>query len=268
MITVPLHRHEVKLQSQRFELSAYYDFADDWRARLRLPYDIKRQRSRVEFVDPATPQEREAAIRNMELHHRNATYSGFADATLLVERRWAGVFGDASAFTLGAGTTLPIGSIERDPYVAGAEGRRHQHIQFGNGTFDPTLEAGVYFPLTDTLSARAFSAARLPFYENRHRFRGAIESTTIAGVSWQSPLPLSFRAGYGLFYQGFGHWDGDRDENTGIVAQFLLLGANTTVVDGLVFSFDVSIPVHERLLGGGDAFDQAIAVTGSFALSL
>lgn len=45
------------------------------------------------------------------------------------------------------GLTLPLGSTEPNPYVLGARGERHQHIQFGTGTVMPIVSAGLSFDL-------------------------------------------------------------------------------------------------------------------------
>jgi len=87
VITVPGRRHEVTLDLTRIQISTDYALADDWQGRLRLPYDIKDQESEVTFVESATAAEREAMLRNLEIHHRDETYSGFGDASLLAAHR-------------------------------------------------------------------------------------------------------------------------------------------------------------------------------------
>ena len=49
------------------------------------------------------------------------------------------LFKDGSILRLGMGLALPSGRTESDPWILGDSGKKHLHIQFGNGTVDPLL---------------------------------------------------------------------------------------------------------------------------------
>ncbi len=266
--TVALHEHVVELDSRRVEFAGRYSIASDWQVRFRLPYDVKRQRAKVRFVEPITTAERDAAHRNMEIHHRNTSYEGWSDATVLVAHRSTGILGSTDTATLAIGSSIPIGRIERDPFVAGEQGRRHRHIQFGSGTFDPSVEAGYYFPISGELTGQLFGTGRFPLYENRYDYRGAVEVTGILGAAWRPVENVSVHGGYGIFRQGFAHWSGHRDENSGLVSHLVLLGVGAKPLSGLDCGIDLSVPVYQDVLGPGDSFDQALSVAVSISVEL
>lgn len=255
VVDVPLHRHEVSLDYTRFELGLQYTLSPDWDLVARLPWEEKAQTSVVAFVDPATPEERAAMLRNADVHHRTATYRGLGDAMLLGRRRWTSVWRDDDLVSVTIGTTVPIGRIEENPYLLGDEGREHRHIQFGTGTFDPLLEATYAFRLTPSTTAGAYVAGRFPLYENRHTFHAPFD--TSAGIhATQALTPrLLARAEAGAYYQGHGEWNSLRDENTGLVSTSALAGISVRL-GRVVVGADVRVPLTARTLSEGDAFKQ------------
>jgi hypothetical protein len=74
------------------------------------------------------------------IHHRNETLTGFADPMLLgaATTTLAG-----TRFTLRAGTSIPLGRTEDDPFALGDAGMEHEHIQMGTGTFNPVVAVEV-----------------------------------------------------------------------------------------------------------------------------
>ncbi len=71
------------------------------------------------------------------------------------------------AFKLGGrfGVSMPTGKMQPNPYVLGDEGRPHEHIQFGTGTFDPVLSADIVRSF-DMWSLAAFAQTQLPLYRS------------------------------------------------------------------------------------------------------
>ena len=65
---VPLHNHIVSLDFIRSEIAFEYAIKTNWTAWLRIPYDIKIQTAIVEFVNPVTEFEKEAILRNRDIH--------------------------------------------------------------------------------------------------------------------------------------------------------------------------------------------------------
>jgi hypothetical protein len=235
---VPLHRHEVSFDYTRVELEVEYAIRDAWGVALRVPWEQKEQHASIAFIDPVTSDQRTAILRGQDVHHRNETYRGFGDLMLVSQHR-------AGRWSFGTGLTLPTGRTVENPYLLGDLGIEHLHIQFGSGTFDPLLEASYSTPL-----ASVYANARVPLYENARSFRAPLEISTGASVRWGR-----FRAGAGAFYQGYGEWDGVRDENTGIVSTHALVGVTLKRV-----RVDVRVPLTQRTLSEGDAFTQGPTV--------
>ena len=97
VITVPRHEHQVSLDLTRIETSIAYSFPSLWEVQIRIPYDIKEQRTSVRFSSPMTVAEIDAALRNGSIHHRDATYDGLADFHLLGAYRWLGAWVDGDS---------------------------------------------------------------------------------------------------------------------------------------------------------------------------
>jgi len=247
-VDVPLHRHEVSLDYTRVELALDYTLSARWSASLRVPWEQKAQHASIALVEPATPAEREAMLRGMNVHHRDATYRGLGDLMFLGHRRLN------DHWILGIGTSIPTGHTVENPYLLGDRGIEHVHIQFGSGTFDPLLDATYR-----SGSFSAFATARLPLYENTRTLRAPPELGAGLGASHRISDRLRLRAELAAFRQGYGEWDGVRDENTGIVSTSATLGASMRA-KSTILALDVRVPVSQRTLAVGDAFKQGPAV--------
>lgn len=254
-VTVPLYRHEVSLDYARVELALDYTVAPQWELTLRMPFESKRQQSSIGFVEPATPAQREAMQRNADIHHRSVTLRGISDLMLLGRHRRASVWREGDALSISAGITLPTGNTVENPYRLGEAGQEHLHIQFGTGTFDPLLEASYTAPLFGRLSAGAYLAGRAPLYENGHGFQAPPDATLGAHLSHRASDRLLLRLEAAGYVQGYGKWDGSRDENTGLLATSLTGGATMRFGERWI-SADVRVPVSQRTLTEGDAFTQ------------
>lgn len=265
-IEVPLHAHHVEMDLTRLELSLSRTFDDTWDAVIRIPWLIKDQTSRVNFIAPMTPEEREAALRNSYIHHRSETYEGFGDAELTVGWRKAGLFGEGSILRLSAGLTLPFGDTEANPWALGDDGLRHTHIQMGNGTFDPVLDFYAGVPLSGGWAFSLYGKARIPLYENSEGFLGSPEIIVIPRVTWLPNKSLSLSAGLTATYLGYSYWDSERDDDSG---QFTLnagLSAGYKLSETVTGSAGFLFPIHTRSYsGGGDAYDPAPVFTVSIA---
>jgi len=193
--------HHVKLALTHSELSIEHGIRTNMQLSLRLPYDIKDMHVRYTTLDgaPFLPP-------YGDIHHRTETLRGVSDATLLLS--WS----PQSQWIFGLGTTLPIGHTVPDPVRLGRLGLKHEHIQFGSGTFEPTVAAQWMRPGKVMLFARA--EGRTSLYENGEGFRAP---TTIV---WA--LGPSFRVGrfsidprLNAQYQTLARWRGAIDEGSG-----------------------------------------------------
>ncbi len=128
---------------------------------LRVPYDIKDQEASVGFIEPALEEEKKAMLRNGNIHHRTETYRGLSDLMLLATYDKQALFRAGDSLKISAGTTLPTGKTEENPFELGDKGREHLHIQFGTGTFDPLLEANYGIPLARKFRLGGWPSLRL-----------------------------------------------------------------------------------------------------------
>lgn len=258
-VAVPLYRHEVSLDYARVEFGLKYTIAPGWDVVGRVPWEQKQQQSSVGFGDAATPHERAAMQRNVEIHHRSVTLRGISDLMLLGRRRWSGLWREGDALSVAAGTTIPTGRTVENPYRLGEQGVQHLHIQFGTGTYDPLLEGSYSAPLAGRFSAGVYLAARTPFYENDRAFRAPPDATFGVHLAHRPTDRLQLRIEGAVFAQGYGYWDGLRDENTGLLATSITGGA-TWQAGSVSLSADVRYPLSQRTLTEGDAFTQGPTV--------
>lgn len=258
LIDVPLHRHAVSLDFTRIETEVQHTLADGWDVWLRVPYDIKDQSVSIELVDPATQAEQEAMERNSFIHHRDDTYRGISDLKLLGAHWRSSAFRSGDAFELALGTSIPVGKTEPDPIMAGDAGEEHLHIQFGSGTFDPLLELYYATAVSSGIVLRGFGLGRFPFYQNDKTYRGPIEVSSGLSIEQHDVFAtISLRAVYSFFYQGYAYWDGERDPNTGLLSNSVVLGATSDVGWRTSLGVAVRYPFAQRTLSSeGDTFEQ------------
>lgn len=262
-VETPLYRHEVSLDYARVELELQYALSESWDLALRVPWQHKDQTSAIAAIEPASAAELEAMQRNADIHHRGGTFRGLGDLMLLGRRHRGNLH-------LAAGLTLPTGGTVENPYHLGDQGLEHLHIQFGSGTFDPLLEASYVRPLGERFASSASFAGRFPFYANRHRFRAPAEGSVAVTLSQRTTERVRLRVEAAGYAQGYGYWDGRRDENTGLYS--VSIGAGATVrLRSVSLSMDVRYPLAQRTLSEGDAFEQgptfAVSVGGPLRIS-
>lgn len=194
--------HRVNLNLTHYELGAQYGLRDRMQLSLRVPYDVKAQRvayttlTGAPYVPPYG-----------DIHHRTETLTGISDGMMTVE--WSPL----SQWIVGVGTSLPFGHVVPNPIILGREGRKHEHIQFGSGTFEPDLAVQWSRPVNRfTLFARG--EARISLYENREGFRAPNNYLWSAGPSFRLRT-ISFAPSLQGQYQTIGRWNGEVDEGSG-----------------------------------------------------
>ena len=155
------------------------------------------------------------------------------------------------------GTSLPTGATEEDPFKAADAGLNHEHIQFGTGTFDPLLELYYTAPLSPSFTLSAFGVGRFPFYENSKTYEGPTEVTTGLNLLYGVNSRLTLQSTLTAYYQGFAHWDGDRDINSGLRSLLGRLGATFITKRGTALNISVQQPITQETLDKkGDTFGQ------------
>jgi hypothetical protein len=105
-----------------------------------------------------------------EIHHHDETLLGPGDPWLLA--RVGGASGKLVS-TARAGVSLPLGSTVPDPYALGREGKSHEHIQFGTGTFVP-IAGGALQWASRPVDFAATVLGLFSMYENDQGFRAPL----------------------------------------------------------------------------------------------
>ncbi len=159
-----------------------------------------------------------------EVHHRNETLAGIGDPWVL--GRWNRTVGGV-LITARAGVSLPLGHTEPNPFALGDQGLRHQHIQFGSGTFDPVAGFDVVRPSLK-VQITGYGQAQTSLYDNRHGYRAG--TRLLAGLQagrrlWKT---LTGGAGIDVAHEGAERWDG-RIQQDGNLGRTELLAALSLV---------------------------------------
>jgi hypothetical protein len=215
-MTIPPHRHLISLDLYHADLFAAYGVGASSQISLRIPYDVKDQHVRYATLDgqPYIPP-------YGDIHHRTETLWGVSDGELLFWKTPAFLSGASWQVSLAAGTTLPIGKTVPDPVRLGLEGKPHEHLQFGSGTFDPKFVVNA-FQRTGGVVIGESVDARLPVYTSSGGFSPPVNVFWAVGPG----LPLGrFFASlqFSGQYQSVGKWHGLEDEGTGFTAGGLVL---------------------------------------------
>jgi hypothetical protein len=205
-MTIPDHEHHVRLALFHAELDTAYGVRNGFAVSLRLPYDVKDQHVRYTTLDgqPFIPP-------YGDIHHRTETLSGKSDGDLLV--LWAPPLAGTSHWRFGFGTTVPLGHTVPDPVLLGLEGKKHEHLQFGNGVYAPEAEVAWSRPVRSA-TASALLQATVPLTTNEHGFRAPKNFRWTAGPSFSIGRATAGISIAGQ-YQTIGRWHGALDEGTG-----------------------------------------------------
>lgn len=195
---VPDHEHHVALTLVHSELSAAYGLRPGLALSLRVPFDVKDQHVHYTTLDGASFEPPYG-----DIHHRTEMLRGVSDGALLL--RWAA----SPEWRFGFGTTLPFGGTVDDPVAAGREGRKHQHLQYGNGVFAPEFEIGW-----SRANLSAMLQATIPLTTNSRGFRAPKNFRWSAGPSF-NVARIGVNVSAAGQYQTIGRWNGETDEGTG-----------------------------------------------------
>lgn len=259
-IAVPLYQHQISMDATRVELQILYHATARWDVIARLPWERKVQSSTFTVMEQATTEQIASMARNIDIHHRDGATQGMSDATVLAGRHYPNLFRRGDRLMVSGGVSLPTGATVENPYILGAQGIEHSHIQFGSGTVDPIFESWYVVPIHRALSAAAFLSARWPLYENSRTFKAAPEATVSASAMQPIGDRVSVRAELMTYVQGYGYWNGVRDENmTGLLSTSAGLGASYRI-GGVALSIDGRYPIAQRTLLPGDTFKRGTTI--------
>ena len=195
----PLHHHNQDLLAGEARVTAEVGLTRIFGLELQLP--LKLVRTTVDYTKPGgddyTPIDE-------GVHHRHETLAGLGDAYLLAR---ASQLIRGFSLSLRAGTTLPLGRTEPDPFELGDRGEKHQHIQFGSGVFEPLLLLDISKPLRSWLLSAAFQG-QAAFYENSHGFKPGNKFSGGLQVGRKISGGLSAAAGAEVMHEEPERWSG------------------------------------------------------------
>ncbi len=255
IIEVPLHRHKVNLNIYRVDIGFKYKISPSFEIETNIPYESRIQEASIEEIDTLTQDQRQAVIRNRDIHHRNETYTGPTDIDLLVGYNIQGVLTENDFLMGRIGTTIPIGRTEEDPWILGKAGLEHLHIQFGTGTFNPIGDLHYNIPVYKGIAATTSLRSKFPLYSNKKTYRGSSELTYTAGLNFRPNKWISLQASYLGFYQSYAHWAGEIDINTGLRFSMASFGAAFSTPFNIPIAIAFMLPLHqETLYDDSDSF--------------
>lgn len=240
----PAHLHDQRLYPLELRLSAEYGLNQSFGVDLQLPFRVVATSVEYTTLDGAPYEPLDEGV-----HHRDETLAGLGDPWLLFR---AGDFVDRFWLAARAGVSLPLGSTEEDPFELGDQGLRHQHIQFGSGTFDPIaiLELARSF---DGVVLQAFVQAQLPLYANRHGYQAPwrVYGGTSAGTLLVGKLFGSL--GVEAFHEDAEEWNGERRQD-GNLGRTEVLGAATLshAFGATEATFGVRVPLYRHVVSGDE----------------
>lgn len=241
----PLYLHDQMLYPTELRVMAEVGLTAALGLELHLP--LRAVRTSINFT---TPEGAPYQPLDPDVHHRDETVTGLADAWLLgrAATSLSGWFVAARV-----GSTLPIGHTEEDPFALGDQGLRHQHIQLGNGTFDPllALDAARSF---GRLSVSGYVMAQVSLYKNSHGFRAG--NRVMGGVAGGGVLgqQVSTLLGLDLMNEQPERWSGVIRQDGNLGRTELLAGLTLMRPFGdTTVSASVRVPLYRRIISGTEA---------------
>lgn len=186
------------------------------------------------------------------IHHRNETLSGIGDPKLLGRANW-----EEGEFRYGAklGLSLPLGSIEEDPFAAAENGLSHQHTQFGSGTFNPILALNAAWK-TNGIELRGYGEATLHLYENKYGYRpgNRYMSGFAVGKRFSN---ASFELGTDLLNEQAERWGGVVQQDGNVGRTDLLVGVSIGVAfQATTAVLSIKSPVWQKFSEAGHTHDD------------
>jgi hypothetical protein len=216
----------------------------NWGVEVQVPFRVTRTSIRYTELNGAPYQPLDP-----DVHHRDETIAGFGDPWLL--GRWGSVFGGTSV-TARAGTTLPLGHIEDDPFALGAEGLRHQHIQFGNGTFDPVLMVDLSRTF-GRVDVSVYGQTQLTLYENRKGFRAGNRFFTGAQTGMLVLPRLTAALALDVLSERPERWGGKTQQDGNLGRTEVLGGVSLTRPFGsTITSLILRFPLYRHIVTGDE----------------
>jgi thiol-disulfide isomerase/thioredoxin len=229
----PPQQHHTTLWLSELRLLGEYGILSGFAVQAVVPFRLIRTDTEFTNLDgePIT-------LDYENIHHRDETLFGLGDIQLLghLGKRLASI-----DFGLRLGVSLPTGKVHEDPYRLGDEGKRHQHIQFGTGTFDPVAGVDVSHAI-DGLTLSTFGQAQIPIYEGPQGYQAGARFLFGATAAHRlGTKDFTFRVGFGGLHELAERWNGEvptDDGNQGRTDLFAGPGITIALGNDWTFSFD------------------------------
>jgi hypothetical protein len=237
------YQHDQHLYSDDMVLDAELGVAKH--LAVQLIFGLRQTTDRIRFLDlngqPYTPPV-------PDYHHRNETLVGPTDPWLMLH------FGGESGrwtFSGRLGVTAPLGSTVPNPFVLGREGLPHEHIQFGDGTWDPLLGASVERAF-DSFSLSLWTLNRLTFGTNLYGYQSG--HRLLAGLTAASNFSLrrfTFSGGLDVYRETPEHWGGviEDEGNLGRTDLILDLSVSWSFAESWLLTLGLKVPVYSYVQG-------------------
>jgi hypothetical protein len=240
----PRYLHNQNIYPGELRAIGEYSLTAHWGFEAQLPFRVTKTTIRYQTLEgkPYPPPD-------PTVHHRNETLYGLGDPWLL--GRYSASPG-GFVMTMRAGTSLPLGRTQPDPFALGDMGLPHQHIQFGTGTFDPILAFDVSRAVGKVYLA-AYAQAQLTLYQNSKGYRAG--NRGFLGVSggltflerWQGSVGVDVLNEQPEKWQGVVRQDG----NLGRTELLLNLTLSRTFGETTA-SLVVRVPVYRHIVQGSE----------------
>jgi hypothetical protein len=241
----PRYLHDQDIYPAELRALAEVGLTESWGVEAQVPFRVTRTSIRYATLDG-----RAFTPLDPDVHHRNETVAGFGDPWLLGR---FGVSRGKLTLTARAGLSLPLGRTEEDPFALGAAGQPHQHIQLGNGTFDPIVALDASRSM-GRWQITGYGQAQLTLYEGRRGFRAGNRFVTGFQGGARLGEMLAGALGLDLLYDGPERWGGTIQQDGNLGRTELLAGASLTYPFGAtVVSALVRVPVYRDIVSGDEA---------------
>jgi hypothetical protein len=182
------------------------------------------------------------------IHHRDETLFGLGDPT--VTARFTTTLLDAFWLVARLGSSLPLGETVEDPFAAGERGERHQHVQFGTGTFDPVLGLELARGFGRWQGA-VYGHAQTALSENDEGFRAGSKLLGGLQIGHRPAERWVVHTSFEWFHEGPETWAGEVRQDGILGRDELLLGLGTAVsFGGPQYSLGVRLPVYRHIALG------------------
>lgn len=249
------HEHHQNITLVRFQPAFSIGLGQGWQAVARVPFDAK-----IGTIDYTTSDGAPYDPPYGNIHHRDETLLGLGD-TRLEAQKFVRV-GDGWVVGGGLGSTIPFGRTEENPYDLAKTGQTHQHIQMGNGTFDPVGSATAIFS-GHSWGFVSSASGSIPLYENSKGFYPSAEAQLSAGPSHRFSAKL-MAVGELSFKQTWpAKWGGEPDPMTGRTS----LETNVSLIQRLNPTLAVMVQGRTTLAQWSDEALLIQRFVGTFGLS-